>query len=136
MMAKAWRRERRNIRVAHVAAWLIAGGVLLAPRWAWGNASGCTFHPASTPGEAATCVPGGDGCYICEYYYQDGGFTTCSEYPDGTIPFECVPGLHALNQYSGSHWTPAAPAPPGDGHPAASRRQRAALGARAWLGRQ
>ena len=112
-------------RIGGVLAWLVMGASCLglaALRTVWAAASGCTLHLKSSPAEDARCEAGGDGCYICEYYNQNDGFTTCSEYPDGTIPFPCIPGLHAFDQYSGSRWAPpAAPLPWEQGGERASR---------------
>ncbi len=114
-------RERRRphgyARLAGLIAALAVGALatgLIAPRPARADASGCTLHPATHPTDDANCAGGGNGCYLCEYSYQNGGYTTCSESPDGTESY-CLSGQHALNSYSGSRWIPATPLGPVDG---------------------
>jgi hypothetical protein len=103
--------RRPWLLLALVAAMLTVAWI--APRAAWANASGCTLRPATHPDDGAKCGPGGNGCYLCEYS-DPGGYMTCSESPDGTEMY-CIPGQHALNQYSGNHWRPPAPVAPSGG---------------------
>ena len=97
------RRTGRRQVPQRVLAWLAVAGVLGwcglgITRTASADSVGCTLHPMTTPEEDAQCVKGGDGCYLCEYYYTGAGFTTCSENIDGSFIGGCVDGLHALDQ--------------------------------------
>jgi hypothetical protein len=106
-------RTSRAWCLSALAAGALAGG-LVAPRAASANASGCTLRPATHPSEDAKCAGGGNGCYLCEYSDPAAGYMTCSESPDGTEIY-CIPGQHALNQYSGDRWVPQGPVSPARG---------------------
>jgi len=105
-----WMRLPQRARLAYLLAVLAigSGGELTVPRAGWADASGCTLHPKTHADEDANCAGGGDGCYLCEYS-NSGGYTTCSESPDGTDSY-CTSGQHALNQSGfGVRWFLAVP---------------------------
>jgi hypothetical protein len=66
----------------------ILGSGLAAPRASPKDASGCTRVDNAFPSMEAQCEGGGDGCYQCEYS-GPGGWTECSESPDGATSY-CI----------------------------------------------
>lgn len=66
-----------------LAALLLVVGVLVMPREAGSDASGCTRFNNSKPTWDACVQAPNQACYYCEYSYSGGGYSICYEFEAG-----------------------------------------------------
>ena len=75
--------------VVSLQALLLLAAVLVMPRDAGSDASGCTRFDNSAPTWGACVQAQGQACYYCEYSYSGGGWSECHEDESGATSY-CI----------------------------------------------